>query len=190
MAKKQAGGLAPVYAEALYDVAKEKGSLDRVAAEVVAVRDILNREPLLRRFFETPTVALEDKRKVIAVAFKDLSPEVRNLLSVVVDRRRVGIFEKIAEAYHALANEKAGIAEVRLESVQALDAAAKEKLGKVLQKAIGKKVVFHEETRADLLGGFVLTHGDRQWNASLSHRLREAARRMEGAKDALGVWKD
>jgi F-type H+-transporting ATPase subunit delta len=190
MAKKQAGGLAPVYAEAMYDVAKEKGSLDRVAAEVAALAGILDKEPLLRRFFETPTVSAEDKRKVIEAGFKDFSAEVRNLLSVVVDRQRVGIFEKIAEAYHALANEKAGIAEVRLESVQALDAAAKERLGKVLERTIGKKIVFQEETRADLLGGFVLTHGDRQWNASLAHRLRQASRRMEGAKDALGIWKD
>jgi len=190
MAGKVTGNLATVYAAALYEVAREAHALQQVEEELRLLRDLLNKDLTLRRFFETPTVTPAKKRTVIEGALKELSTCTRNFLSVLVRKQRVGLLNRIVEAFHELANEKAGVAEMTLESARPFEAAEKEKLFKTLTSLLGRKVVFQERVRPELLGGFVLRHKDRQWDTSLISRLDRLVNRMKIAKEALGVWKE
>ena len=103
-------------------------------------------------------------------------------------KRRVGLLDRIAEAFHLHANEKAGIAEMHLQSARVFEPAQKDKLARTLQEKLGRKVVLQESVRPELLGGFILRHQDRQWDTSLIHRLARLVSRMQVAKEALGVW--
>lgn len=190
MASKGTGNLHYVYAEALYDVAHEAGQLTRVEEEMLALQQILAKQPVLNRFLETPTVMPEQKRKVLLSALSNFSPITLNFLCVLVNKQRVRLLDKIVAAFHEHCNEKAGIAEMTVTSARPLDAGEKASLNGVLEKKLGRKVKLVEKVRAELIGGFVLSHRDQQWDLSLVHRLGRLVNRMEDARDALGVWKD
>lgn len=174
--------LAAIYAEALYEAAKAANVLEQVTAELLALHQIVAKSPNLELLLISPTVSFENKRKVINSTFAKFSIITRNFLTVLVDRKRSGILETVATEFQDLANTKAGIARVDVKSARALDETERTKLSGILQKRLNKKIELHEHVHPELLGGMVLQHEDRLWDASVVHVLSEMVKSMEELK--------
>jgi F-type H+-transporting ATPase subunit delta len=179
--------IAYAYAEALYDVASEGGNVVSVEAELQAIDKALSAEPRLRLFLETPTVPFEDKRKVLTSALSGISKPVLNTLCLAIEHGRISLFDAMVHAFHRHANEKAGVAEVNVISARQLDARELENLSAVLQKKLNQKIKLVESVRPELLGGIVVTHNDRNWDASVSHRLERIVNKIEEVKTLAPV---
>jgi len=183
MASYQAGeSIAHVYAEALYDVTAEQGQVVQIEQELQVLAQALSAEPRLLRFLETPTVSLEDKRKVLSSALKGVSKPILNLMLLAIDHGRIGLFGAIVNAYHRHANDKAGIAEVDVSSARTLDEHEIERLKTMLSAKLKRKIALKPQVRPELLGGMVVLHGGRAWDASLSHRLERIVEKVEEVK--------
>lgn len=182
--------LAHVYAEALYDAAKDADALERTEQELLALQEILNKDVRLRRFVDTPAVPPQVKRKVIIGVLKDFAPTTLNFLSVLIRKQRVGLLDAIVDAFHEHCNRKGGFAELTLETAVPADTEAVEKLKATLKAKLGRTILLKTRQRPELLGGFVLKHEDKQWDASLLSRLSRAVDQMEALKGSLGAWKD
>jgi F-type H+-transporting ATPase subunit delta len=175
-------GIASVYAVALYDVAAESGKVANIEAELLDLSAGLKSDPRLIRFLETPTVPFEAKRKVLLSALSGLSKPVLNLLSLLIQHGRIALFDAMVDAYHRYANEKAGIAEVSVQSARALDSKEQENLIAMLHKKLKQQIKLKEEVRPELLGGMVVTHSGRSWDASIAHRLSRIVDKIEEVK--------
>src|ERR1039458_9008245 len=113
--------LAAIYAQALYEAAGQSKVTDQVGLEIDAVLDIVEKSPRVGIFLESPTIAFQDKRKVIEGTFKDNSKILRNFLLVLVERGRTQLLEQIAEEYLKVCDAKNGIARVEVQSARALE---------------------------------------------------------------------
>lgn len=182
--------LAAIYAEALYEAAQSANVLEQVKAELVALREILARSPRLEGMLVSPTVTFENKRKVIDTTFAKFSKITRNFLTVLVDRKRATVLDTVATEFQSLANKKAGIARVDVKSARALDAGEREKLESLLKKRLNKTIDLHEHVHPELLGGLVLQHEDRLWDASVVHVLGRMVEKMEELKVMANVLKE
>jgi len=179
---------ATIYANALYEAAADAGALEQVAAELKMLRVLIHRVPKLERLLVSPTISFEDKRKVIEGTFTTLSKTTRNFLLVLIDRKRAQLLDAVAESFAAVANAKSGIAAVEVQTARALEADEREKLQSVLAKKLNKKINLNEKVRPELLGGMVLLHEDKMWDASVAHALKEAVGRLEGLKLTAVKW--
>jgi F-type H+-transporting ATPase subunit delta len=182
--------LAAIYAEALYEAAKDAGTLDQVSAELLALREIISRSPKLELMLVSPTVSFGDKRKVIESTFKKFTPITRNFLSVVVERKRAAILDTVVTEFQDHANRMAGIASVQVKSAEPLEDAERQKLKSMLTKRLNKKIDLHELVHPELLGGLVLQHEDKVWDASVIHKVRRMVKEMEELKVTVGVIKE
>ncbi len=99
------------YAIALFELAREKGELDRVEQELDQVVETLQRVPELKEWLTAPAVDVERKKALIAERFQGLSAWTKNLLFLLLDRGRQGLISRIAEEYKHLADEARGVAE-------------------------------------------------------------------------------
>lgn len=180
--------LATVYAHALYEAAEQAGVLEQVTAELKMLRVLVHKAPKLEKLLISPTVSFNDKRKVIEGTFTNLSKITRNFLLVLVDKKRAGLLDLIAETFAEVANEKSGVAAVEVQTARTLEADEREKLQALLTKKLSKKVNLNEKVRPELLGGMVLLHEDKMWDASLAHSLKEAVGRLEGLKLQSVKW--
>jgi F-type H+-transporting ATPase subunit delta len=138
----------------------------------------------------SPTVTFENKRKVIDTTFAKFSKITRNFLTVLVDRKRATVLDTVATEFQSLANKKAGIARVDVKSARALDAGEREKLESLLKKRLNKTIDLHEHVHPELLGGLVLQHEDRLWDASVVHVLGRMVEKMEELKVMANVLKE
>lgn len=175
-------GIAHVYAVALYDVAAEASTIAEVEAELHALGTGLKSDPRLIRFLETPTVPFDAKRKVLMSALKGMSTPVLNLLSLLIEHGRIALFDTMVDSFHRYANEKAGIAEVSVESARALDAQETAQLKAMLHRKLNQEIKLKEVVRPELLGGMVVTHSGRSWDTSIAHRLARIVDKIEEVK--------
>jgi len=194
MARKKAGAsLAYIYAEALYDAAVDAGVLPEVQEELLAFRDMLERYPRLALFLDSPTISLEKKQQVLGgltQATHTLTQPGLNFLRVLVRRQRVELMDLIIDAFHDHCNKKAGIAEVEVQSADALADDETERIRTVLGKVLERKVVLRTEVKPELLGGVVLTHRDRVFDASIRHQLTRMLEEIRAARSGLHYYTD
>lgn len=189
MAKKAASkSLATIYATALYEAAVEGGALERVAAEVLAIRELLHKAPEVERFLISPTIDFANKRKAIEAGFSEFSKITTNFLLVLVDKGRAGVFDAIVHEFIDTMNRKEGIAEVQVHSARELADAEKARLIDVLAKKLSKKIKLDERVKPELLGGLVLIHEDKMWDGSVKYALERMIEKMDEVKLTTVKW--
>jgi len=172
--------VASMYARAFADVVLG-AHLDagRSIAELRAIASLLNESVDLRRVWENPAFPAEQKRRVLdAIAQRDaISKQVRNLVAVLIDHRRVHFLEPIVVQLEKELDARMGFAEAQITSARALGDAEKREFEAQVEKLTGKKVRARYGQDPSLLGGAVVRVGSTIYDGSVKgqlERIREA----------------
>jgi F-type H+-transporting ATPase subunit delta len=172
--------VASTYARAFADVVMSSHlNADRSIAELRTIASLLAESADLRRVWENPAIPAEQKRKVLDVIAQrdEITKQVRNLVAVLIDHRRVHFLEPIIRQLEKELDARLGFAEAEITSARALADAEKREFEAQVGKLTGKKVRAHYEQDATLLGGAVLRIGSTIYDGSVKgqlERLKEA----------------
>ena len=172
--------VASTYARAFADVVLSAHlDADRSIAELRAIASLLAESPELRRVWEKPAIPAEQKRKVLdVIAQRDEFPkQVRNLVAVLIDHRRIHFLEPIIRQLEKELDARLGFAEAQITSARALGDAEKLEFEAQVGKLTGKKVRARYGLDATLLGGAVVRLGSTIYDGSVKgqlERLKEA----------------
>jgi F-type H+-transporting ATPase subunit delta len=152
---------------------------DRSIAELRTIAQLLDESSDLRRVWENPAVPAEQKRQVLdVIAERDgISKQVRNLVAVLIDHRRVHFLEPIIAQLEKELDARLGFAEADITSARPLGDAEKREFEAQVGKLTGKKVRARYGQDASLLGGAVVRVGSTIYDGSVKgqlERLREA----------------
>jgi ATP synthase F1 delta subunit len=94
--------LARVYAESLFGVAKEKGELDEVQAQLAQFSDALEGNRELAVFFFSPSFSSQEKLDGLHKAVEGANPEVRNFLELLIEKHRMPAIFRIRQNFDEL----------------------------------------------------------------------------------------
>ena len=169
------------YAETLLALARRSGdgAVDAFDSAIADVAGVLEREPRIRAFLETPRVDAEAKKKALRASFGGRIPEpVLRFLLVVVDKRRQGILREIAVAFHDLVDQIHGRVRARITLAEPPDDALRVEIVRALEQRLGKRVLPSWETDRDMVGGVVVRVGDQILDGSVRSRLAALHRRL------------
>jgi F-type H+-transporting ATPase subunit delta len=172
--------VASTYARAFADVVLGSHlDADRSTAELRMIAGLLAESPELRRVWENPAIPAEQKRRVLdVIAERDgISKQVRNLVAVLIDHRRVHFLEPIIRQLEKELDARLGIAEADITSARALGDGEKREFETQVGKLTGKKVRARYGQDASLLGGAMVRIGSTIYDGSVKgqlERLREA----------------
>jgi F-type H+-transporting ATPase subunit delta len=172
--------VANTYARAFADVVLGAHlDADRSIAELRTIAQLLDESSDLRRVWENPAVLAEQKRKVLDVigARDGISKQVRNLVAVLIDHRRIHFLEPIIVQLEKELDARLGFAEADITSARPLGDAEKREFEAQVGKLTGKKVRARYGQDASLLGGAVVRVGSTIYDGSVKgqlERLREA----------------
>jgi len=172
--------VASTYARAFADVILDT-HLDaaRSIAELRAIASLLAESSDLRRVWENPAIPAEQKRRVLdVIAERDgLSRQVRNLIAVLIDHRRIHFLEPIIRQLEKELDARLGFAEAQITSARLLGDAEKQEFETQVGKLTGKKVRAHYDEDQSLLGGAVVRVGSTIYDGSVKgqlERMKEA----------------
>ncbi len=107
----------------------------------------------------------------------DISTQVRNLVAVLIDHRRVHFLEPIIRQLEKELDARLGFAEAEITSARELGDAEKREFEAQVGKLTGKKVRARYAQDASLLGGAVVRVGSTIYDGSVKgqlERIKEA----------------
>ena len=164
---------ARVYAEALFDVAKEKGKLDAVRGELAQFVDALDGNRELQVFFFSPYFSSAEKVAGLKRAVSDADAELLNFLELLIEKQRMPEVFRIRRQLDELWKQENKRIDVTVTSAVTLEPAVVEKVGEEIERQTGQKVDLSSRVDAEILGGIVLQVGNMVLDASIRSRLEK-----------------
>ncbi len=184
-AKKATGsGLAGRYATALFDLALERGALEKVEADLGALEAALGASPDLKRMLRSPIVSRDEHQRTLD-AFADrlgLGDLVRNFLSLLAQKRRLLALGGVIAQFRLLVAAHRGEETAEVVSAAPLEAGDLDRLRESVARHAGRAVNLTARVDPGLLGGLVLRIGSRMIDASLKTRLQQLELSMRGIR--------
>lgn len=159
------------YAEALFDVAKEKGQVEAVEKDLSGVAGALADNPQFANILVHPNISLAAKKQQMKDLFTGrVSDIVLNFLQVLFDARRQSEIGNIYNEYTRLADAYRGVVKAEVESAVPL---TEEELNSLKQQlsANGKTVEVKTNVNPALIGGAKVRVGDKVLDYSVAGQL-------------------
>jgi F-type H+-transporting ATPase subunit delta len=164
---------ARVYAEALFEVGRDKGKLDALQQQLAQFADEVDRNRELQVFFFSPYLSSTDKKQGIERAITGAEPELVNFLELLVDKHRMTEVFRIRRELDELWKQENRRLDVTVTSAVELDPAVVEKIGQEVERQTGEKVDLSSRVDGEILGGIVLQVGNMVLDASIRNRLEK-----------------
>ena len=164
---------ARVYAEALFEVGRDKGKLDTLQQQLTQFAEEVDRNRELQVFFFSPYLSTAEKQEGIERAISGAEPELVNFLELLVDKHRMTEVFRIRRVFDELWKQENRRLDVTVTSAVELDPAVVEKIGQEVERQTGEKVDLSSRVDDEILGGIVLQVGNMVLDASIRSRLEK-----------------
>jgi F-type H+-transporting ATPase subunit delta len=169
------------YGRAIFEVFSEDAALELMLEDIDAARDLFKEAPEFLRFLSDLYIKKESRMLVVTTIFKKagVSDFMTRAFSVMIERdRHKSIFQAITYA-KKLAMERLGLAvadltlakEVHLEKI-------KGEIEKRMSDALDLKVECKLQIDPEIIGGFIIKHGDVIYDASIKGMLENMKKTM------------
>jgi F-type H+-transporting ATPase subunit delta len=167
------------YAQAAFDIARERNELDRWVEDIRAIVD-LAAQPGVVEFLASSRVPFEVKERLLRSGLADLSPLALNLARLLVQKGRIVLAEQVLDEYQRLLDEHRGIAQALVLTAVPLSEEEERAVTRRLGELTGKEIVLERQVDPEILGGLVARVGDRLIDGSTRTRLLELRRQLAG----------
>jgi len=163
---------ARAFADVVFDAHLDAG---RAVDGLLRITSLFTGSVELRRVWENPAVPAEQKRKLLdaIVQREGVDKPVRNLIAVLIDRRRLPFLPRIVEQLKKELDARLGFAEAQISSARELGDAEKRTLETQIAKTTGKKVRASYGLDPSLLGGAVVRVGSTIYDGSVKGQLEK-----------------
>ncbi|MDP9492418.1 MAG: ATP synthase F1 subunit delta [Actinomycetota bacterium] len=169
-----------IYANALFEAAKERGRLDVAREELQEFVEAVQQVSELRALLENPEIDTRERTQALRDILADADELVRNFLLLVTEKGRARELPGIVQEFEALVAREEGILDVELTT--AVELSEEESRG-ILDRIEGvseRKLRATRKVDPRLIGGFVLQAGSHRVDASVRARLERLRRQMTG----------
>jgi F-type H+-transporting ATPase subunit delta len=164
---------ARVYAEALFEVGRDKGKLDSLQQQLGEFTAAVDGDRELQVFFFSPYLSSEEKQDGLKRAVTGAEPELINFLELLVDKHRMPEIFRIRREFEELWKRENRRIDVTVTSAVELDSAVVEKIGQEVERQTGEEVDLASAVDSGILGGIVLQVGNMVLDASIRSRLEK-----------------
>ena len=168
------------YAEAVLQLAKERGRLEAAMSDLRAMAEVLHKDAGIWALFVSPRVDRTLKEKRLVGAFRGhVGEEILGLLVILVRKGREALFDNVVDYFDRLKDVEQNRVHVHLSSARPVDAGVKAAIEGIVREASGgKDPVTHEKIDPALIGGLVVRVNDVLVDGSLRTRLRSLRGRL------------
>ena len=169
------------YARALSGSISDESSLRRALENLKDFGGAFGADKQLERFFSHPGISVAKKNALVSELCDQLKTEnvVRNLLGILVQRRKILFLKNIADYFESVVDERLNQVRVSVISAHPLTDENIEKLKTGLNRILGKTVLIETTEDQSLIAGIQLQVGDQVADATIKNRLAILKRTIE-----------
>lgn len=173
--------LASRYAKSLIDLAKEKGQLEEVYADIQWLQQVCKTNRDFVNLLRSPIIKGDTKKKILdAVTKGKLTPITEGFNTLLVTKGRESNLPEIVTAFTSQYKVLKNIHTLKLTTAAPVSDSVKNAIIEQVKKSGGfEHVELETAVDAGIIGGFVLQVGDKLVDASIAYDLKAIARQFE-----------
>lgn len=160
------------YAKAFIDLAISAGNEQEVYKDMALISSTIKGNEELNNFIQNPTISVSAKESALTEVFANTSGLIKSLFRLLFENKRFEILEDIVSQYILLSDENNGLQLVTVTTAVPMDAVLEAKVSEKIKEFSDKKITIVNTVDPLIIGGFILTIGDKQYNASLANSLQ------------------
>ena len=160
------------YAKAFLSTTKSENDLSIMFKDMSSVKKAFEQSQELKLFIDSKVIKETDKVEALKMVFPDLSTYSINLLNHIMNSGRIDLFDDVAKCFVELYNEKMGNQNVTLISASKLSETILTEIKSKVKSLTSKNVYLTNKVDKNLIGGFILKVGDKQYDASFKQQLK------------------
>ncbi|CCD66287.1 Oligomycin sensitivity conferral protein [Caenorhabditis elegans] len=180
----QVHGVEGRYAAALYSAGHKQNKLDQISTDLNNVRSVYKDNKKFQEFVLDPTLKANKKKTAIeAISTKlGLTKETGNFLGLLAENGRLNKLESVVSSFESIMRAHRGELFVQVTSAEELSSSNQKALSDALSKIgkSGQKLTVTYAVKPSILGGLVVTIGDKYVDLSIASRVKKY-------KDALAT---
>lgn len=166
------------YAKALFMSASEKKNLDQVFRDMELLTEACKMEEF-QYILVLPTLQVSQKSRAINTVFKaSMSDTSLALIDLVIKNKREVYLPGIARNLMDLYRKAKGIRNAKLLTAHAVDEETLRGIKELIAETYDADVELNTSVDEDLIGGFVLTVEDLQYDASVATSLKKLKKQL------------
>lgn len=182
-------GVAAIYAQALLQLADERGKRRAIIEDCVELARVLHEQPTLLTVLDDPRVGRDGAKRALAASLNGkIQVETLDLLRLLVDRNRLRDAAAIVSEVVRQAGVDEGVVHVVATTAASLSPAAAERLQQGMKRALGAGATVRGEVDPKLIGGLTLRVGDMLVDGSVRRQLSEMKNLMLSAPADQRLW--
>ena len=170
------------YATALADVAIERREDRKVQAELDSWASMIESNPQLKEVFANPTVAYDQKQKVLddLISRSGVRETTASFLRVLLRNQRLSQLREVAARFGHILDERGGMVAADVTTARPISEELKNSLHETLAVATGRKVRLNFHTDEAIIGGVVARIGSTIFDGSVQNHLERLSEGLVG----------
>ena len=168
------------YALALYEVAVKHGDTGDIEKDLDGIKQLLGTNKKFRSILYHPAITKNNKKDIVdkAIVSQCSSKWVKNLLCLLIDKRRERILDYLPDVYKGVAGKIRGIVPVIVQTAIPLTEDRLVNLKKKLEKLTKKKVEIETVVNKDIIGGMIIRVENKIIDGSVVNHLKNLKKNL------------
>ncbi len=169
------------YAKALYKLATERGSAQRMYQLMQSLSKAFVSQPALERAVTNPFVSDDDKMRLLVTASgaNDKDNGFVDFVKLLIINKRIDMIRLMAIAYEDIYRRANNIYRVNVISASPMDPKDEQRLKQLVQDHLkGAKMEYSTSIDPDIIGGFVVNIDSERLDASIKNELKQLRQKL------------
>ncbi|MEZ5083351.1 MAG: ATP synthase F1 subunit delta [Bacteroidales bacterium] len=161
------------YAKALFELSIEMNLVEQIYKDNQLVLEVCNQNPEFIIMLRSPVIKDRKKLSIIREIFEKKIHELTfKFMAIITKNSRESLLAEIARQFIAIYKEFKNIVPAHLATAATIDAETRNTIIALLEDRTDTTIELTEEIKEDLIGGFVLTMQDKQYDASVLTQIK------------------
>lgn len=168
------------YAKSLIDLAGEQNALEAVKQDIELFVETCRQNPELQAVLKNPIMSLDKKASILDGIFGGkLHEMILSFFKIVVRKGRSEILYPTAKEFVNQYNIQKNVVKATVTSAAPLSEQNLKHIEQVVKDSTKGEVILSAIVDPNLIGGFILKVGDRQFDTSISSKLSKLRKEFE-----------
>ena len=173
-----ASSAATRYAQAVFSLGKERGTLDVWQSDLTDLATITG-DSRVSTYLSNPSITADTKLATLEASLPStVQPELRNLAKLLVVRDRTNLIPQIREIFEDQVRAERGITVAQVTTSEPLTAEEEALVREKLAAMTGNTIEITSTVDPDIIGGIVVRIGDQVIDGSVRNKLERMRTRL------------
>ena len=167
------GKAAERYAKAFFTTTEDKNVVNEVLADMKLIKNTMLENKELKSVIKSPVIDLHKKKLILEAVFSEANSNSMQLIALLLNKKRINLLLEVASSYISIYEKNNNINRAKVVLAKELTHDMFTKIQAKVNALTGNDVEIQTEINPAILGGFVLTINDLQYDASVVGQLNK-----------------